>query len=556
MSTKRAVPLAMLLVIATVLASLIPPAGAAPPEDGRSVAVIVQKLTVGDGRPEAAVHRLGGRVTRDLPLVDGFAAVLPAGALARLGSSAGVRAVTPDRPVSVQSSVSGDSRPSVFPAAVRADAAWDRGFTGRSVTVALIDTGVADVPDLAGRIVPVTDATGRVRRCVNLSGEAGCHDTYGHGTFMAGLIAGTGASSDGAHRGIAPGARVVSIKIAGRDGSADVSNVLAAIQWVVSFRHEYGIKVLNLSLGTDSTQSHTIDPLNYAVQRAWAAGITVVVSASNNGPAPGTIAKPGDDPWVVTAGAIDDRGTADIADDTLPNFTSRGPTVADGVHKPDVAAPGASLVSLRSPGSTLDERFPSSMGDGYRRGSGTSMSAAVVTGAVALLLEAKPDLTPNRVKHALASTARPVASEDHLAVGSGIIDVSAALAAPLGEANAGLHRSSGLGRLDASRGSLRVQTNDPAATVVTGLHTAQLLLWDSDGFTTGRWTPTTWNLTAWQRSAWPATAWSGSNWNGSNWNGSNWNGSNWNGSTFYGAVDAADTYGSSGDGSVWYGAWD
>jgi serine protease AprX len=157
---------------------------------------------------------------------------------------------------------------------------------------------------------------------------------------MAGLVAGNGASGAGGATGTAPEARVLSVKVAGADGAADVSTVLAGLQWVVSFRERYGIDVLNLSLGTDSTQSWQDDPLNYAVERAWDAGIVVVVAAANTGPAPGTIAKPGDDPWVVTVGAVDGQGTPGVGDDRVPDFSSRGPT-RDGVAKPDVVAPGA-----------------------------------------------------------------------------------------------------------------------------------------------------------------------------------------------------------------------
>jgi serine protease AprX len=542
----------VLLVVATVAPGALPaPAHAAgtPPVPANSATwekVIVQKLAPGDGRPESAVRRLGGRVVESLPIVSGFAAELPAAASRQLASTPGVKAVTPDATVSVQGSLEGDARASVHPQVVRADSAWRQGATGRGVTVALVDTGVAPVADLAGRVVPVTDAlTGDVSPCVNLSGESSCGDSYGYGTFMAGLIAGNGASSGGAYRGIAPDARLVSIKIAGRDGSADVSNVLAAIQWVVSFRARYGIGVLNLSLGTDATQSYKVDPLNYAVERAWASGVTVVVSASNRGPARGTVAKPGDDPWVVTVGATDDRGTVGIGDDRLPQFTAHGPTAADGLAKPDVVAPGANLVSLRAPGSAIDTRFPSTMGGGYRRGSGTSMSAAVASGAAALLLDADPAMSPDRVKFALAATARPAASHDRMAVGSGQIDVAGALSAPPGQANVGLVRSSGRGSLDASRGTVRVRTDGLADTLVGGLHTSQLLLWDPVGYTTGDWTAPSWYTSNWYLFGWYGTRWYGSNWQGSNWQGSTW----------YGELDQASTYGSNWQGSTWYGAW-
>ena len=471
------------------------------PASATGIAVIVQQQLFGDGRPEAAVRRLGGTVGADLPIVGGFAAVVPAAGIAALELSPGVAAVSPDRAMAMQATPAAEpSGPrNVYRSVIGADSLRADGVTGAGVTVALIDTGVAEVPDLADRIVPVYDDGRRTwGRCVNLSGEKTCADSYGHGTFMAGLIAGTGASSGGEFAGVAPGARVLSIKVAGRDGSTDVSNVLAAIQWVVSFRDTYNIRVLNLSLGTDGRQSYRTDPLNYAVERAWAAGIVVVVSASNRGPGPGTIAKPADDPYVLTVGAVDDEGTVPASDDRLPNFSGRGPTAADGVAKPDLVAPGAHLVSLSAPGSEINARFPSSVDAAHRRGSGTSMSAAVVSGAAALYLQANPTASPDRVKYALTATARPVASDNVNDVGAGLVDVVAALDAPPGLANAGLGHSSGLGLLSLSRGSLRVRSTSTGllgpllGIVVQGQLTLQLLLWNPLAYVTQSWTPSSW----------------------------------------------------------------
>src|SRR5262249_50441957 len=158
-----------------------------------------------------------------------------------------------DRPVSVQGGGDNEGSPdSVYPQVVNADNVWQAGINGGGGTVALLDTGNADLPDPAGRGLPITHHIRHTTSsCVDLSGEAGCGDSYGHGTFIAGLIAGNGSSSNGAYTGVAPGANLVSVKLAGRDGSADVSNVIAGIQWAVSFKDRYGIKVLNLSLGTD-----------------------------------------------------------------------------------------------------------------------------------------------------------------------------------------------------------------------------------------------------------------------------------------------------------------
>ncbi|MGH9222501.1 MAG: S8 family peptidase [Acidimicrobiales bacterium] len=512
------------------------------------VRVIVQSLEGASPATQKAITKAGGTVTLDLPLINGVAATLAAAKVADLAAVPGIRAISLDRPVTVQSDGGGGSANSVYRQVVRADEAWDAGLTGSGVTVAVLDTGIADVPDLAGRVLPIrNDLTGQYSPCVNLSGEANCGDSYGHGTFVAGLIAGNGASSNGEYKGVAPGANLVSIKVAGRDGSSDVSNVIAGIQWAVSFRDSYGIKALNLSLGTDGTQSFRTDPLNYAVEEAWSSGITVVVAASNRGPAAGTISKPGDDPWVITVGAIDDRGTPGLGDDQLPNFSSRGPTAADGLAKPDVVAPGAHVVSLRAPGSSIDTLFPGTMGPHYRRGSGTSMATGVVSGTVALMLQANPTWAPDRVKFALMGTARPDASSDPMAVGRGLIDAyAAALAAPSGTANQGLARSNGLGSLNLSRGTVRVSADNLLGTVVSGLLTTQLLLWN----------PLLYTITPWNGSSWYASSWYGSSWYGSSWYGSSWYGSSWYGSSWYGQPNGSSWYGSSWYGSSWYGAWE
>jgi serine protease AprX len=514
--------------------------------------VIVQKHSAADPSPELAVRRLGGQVTRALPIVAGFAATVPEAVVGELARLPGVRAVTPDGRVRVQAAAPGSSTiRSVYPKVVRADAAWKRGVTGRGVTVAVLDTGVAPtLPDLAGRLVQVTDdLTGRAAPCKNLSGELDCNDRYGHGTFIAGLVAGNGASSGGRWKGVAPEASILSVKAAGADGSADVSNILAAIQWVVSFKERYNIRVLNLSLGTDSTQDWRVDPFNYAVERAWAAGMTVVVAASNNGPAPKTITKPADDPWVVTVGATDDRGTAALDDDQLPDFSGRGPT-AHGVAKPDVAAPGAHVISLRAPGSTIDTRFPYYVDGSYRRGSGTSMATGVVSGVVALMVQAQPNLTPDRVKHALVATARDAASGDPMAVGAGVADANAAaFSAPAGVANQGLARSNGQGSLAASRGSVQVQLDNPLGSVlgpVLGATlTAQLLLWNPGGYTGLPWVPSNWYVSTWEVNRWYRVTWYGNDWPGRKWAGSSWYGQG-----------QEESYGSPLPGSAWYGAWE
>jgi serine protease AprX len=513
-----------------------------------AVRIIVQK-TEGNqaGSVERAVAAMGGHVTRDLSIINGFAATVPATSIAKLATTPGVRVISLDRKMTVQGTTTTTSTKSVYRKVVRADDLNNAGYTGTGVTVALIDTGISAVPDVAGRILTVhDDVTGANSACENMTDESTCDDSFGHGTFVAGVIGGNGASSGGAYQGVAPNVNLLSVKIAGRSGAADVSNVLAAIQWVVSFKDRYNVKVINLSLGTDSTQSYHVDPLDYAVEKAWQAGVTVVVSASNRGPAPQTISKPGDDPFVITVGAVDDQGTAGLGDDAVPNFSSRGPTAADGLPKPDVTAPGAHVVSLRAPGSAIDTQFPNYINGSYRKGSGTSFSTGMVSGAAALIAQANPTATPDRIKYVLTTTARPAASTDPNTVGTGEIDAySAAFDTMPGLANQGVAPGTGTGTIDASRGTVYVSTDDPLQTVVTSTLTTQLLLWD----------PLTLFM-SWTGSNWYGSNWYGSNWYGSNWYGSNWYGSNWYGSNWYGQPNGSNWYGSNWYGSNWYGAWE
>jgi len=487
---------------------------------------------------ERAVVKAGGSITRELPIIGGYAAKVPANDITTIARVPGVRVITFDRPTHVQSTPgSTNNIPSVFKKIGGGSKLAGAGANGQGINVALIDTGVTALPDVAGAIVPITpDVAGLgPQQCLNLSGDGTCDDLYGHGTFMAGIIAGNGAASDGKYVGMAPQAGIVSIKVASASGASDVSTIIAGLQWVVQNKALYNIRVLNLSLGTDSTQSYHVDPFDFAVEQAWQAGIVVNVAASNRGPGNGTISDPANDPFVVTVGAIDDKGTAGLGDDVLPNFTSRGPTASDGLAKPDVVASGAHIVSLAAPGATITTQYPSTMAAPYRRGSGTSMATAVVTGTVAQMLSMNPALTPNRVKYMLMSTAHADASSDPLAVGAGLADGWAALSAGPGLANVGTSPGLGTGSLAASRGTVGVVLDDTNQTVLDA----------SSG-----------NLTSTLTTFPAGSSWFGSSWFGSSWFGSSWFGSSWFGSSWFGQPDGTEDYGSSWFGSSWFGAWD
>lgn len=370
----------------------------------------------------AAVRRAGGTVLDDLPLVGGVAAELPAGARVPGHVVAADRSLSvASTPRDVASTGAGTTAP------VSTDRATlglqDGSPSGRGVTVAVVDTGVADSPDLAGRVLHVDVSGSRIRT------DSG--DDYGHGTFVAGLVAGDGRASGGRYQGAAPDARLLDVRVAADDGSTSLISVLRGLQVVSASADALDVRVLNLSLSSGSPLPYQVDPLTQALEALWRQGITVVTAAGNDGPTPGTISSPGLDPTLLTVGALDEAGTADRSDDSVAPYSSRGPA-PQGVGKPDVVAPGSHLVSLRSPGSEVDAENPASrIGTTYFRGSGTSMSTALVSGVVADLLSARPRLSPDQVKALLVGTAyRNDDLSDPASAGAGGVDAAGALVAP------------------------------------------------------------------------------------------------------------------------------
>ena len=498
-------------------------------------AVIVQGSSPAAVRAAVAAHH--GTVTQDLWIVNGVAADVPAGELAALAAEPGITHVSEDGDVQVHDVTPSPlhSASAVYPKAVGADRLWAEGVDGEGVTVAVVDTGVAKVADLSGRVIGGVDFSG---------GNDPYKDEFGHGTFVAGLIAGNGASSGGQYKGVAPKAKIVSIKIAGADGASDVSHVLAAMQWAMSYKAQYGIRAINLSLGTDSTQTYHLSPLNAAVERAWDGGIVVTVSSSNSGPGAGTVTKPGDDPLVITVGASDDKGTPGQGDDVMAGFSGQGPTAADGLTKPDLVAPGRSVISLRAPGSAIDAAYPGSrVGSAYFKGSGTSFSTGVTSGVVALLLEREPSLSPDQVKARLLNTAGTGPVSDPNIDGHGSLDANAAAhAATYDSANVGVARSLGTGSIDLDRGSLHVQIQTGSiVNILLGLLTpvyellygsnltAQNLVFDSVEYLTTDWSGTRWYDTQWGGTRWYGTRWYGTRWYGTRWYESEWYGTRWYG---------------------------
>jgi serine protease AprX len=401
---------------------------------------------------------------------------------------------------------------------------------GAGVTVAVLDTGVTRHPDLGDRVAARVD----------LTPYADGDDRYGHGTHMTGIIAGGAEDSEGddGWPGVAPGTSVVPVKVAGWNGATDVTAVAAALEWIAAHRERYGIRVVNLSYGTDGVQDPDVDPLNHAVQRLWRAGVLVVVGAGNRG-ARETIEKPGDDPFVLTVGAADTKGTARLSDDEVAPFSSRGPTHA-GHAKPDLVAPGVSIVSHRAAGSTVDQVRPAArLGDRYFKGTGTSQASAVVSGVAALLFQEDPSLTPAEAKAVLIGTASP-ALAGRPGAGAGMVDAAAAMVAVRAgsfagrRSDAGVAPSTGLGRIDRSRGSFRPYTDwrragrpEPLRGEVDALGRR----WDAEAYAARPWVPATWAASPWAahtavaegwRTAAPVMAWSGLGWDESSWTAKSW----------------------------------
>jgi serine protease AprX len=516
---------------------------------GGSASVIVMAAPGSVGAVAEQVTQLGGDVQRRLPVLDTVIADIPRSSIPALQASAFVRSVTPDVPIHMNGLMDGydtvsdpGSMRSVNDA-IHAKNYWDHGITGAGVDVALIDTGV----------VPVNGLTypGQVVNGPDLSFEsqypsARYLDTYGHGTHMAGIIAGRDdavtdpktADLTTRYMGVAPGARIVSVKVADAQGAVDVSQVLAGIDWVVQHRDDPGfnIRVLNLSFGTDGVQDYMLDPLTYAVEVAWRKGITVVVAAGNGGFGTTKLNNPAYDPMVIAVGAANSNGTTSIQDDTIPSFSSCG----DGTRNPDVVAPGQSIVSLRSPGSYADVNYASArVGSTPRffKGSGTSQSAAVVSGAAALLIQQRPAITPDQLKKLLMQTATPVPLASARCQGAGMVDLKYSASTPtVAESTQTSPLATGLGTLQGARGTNVLSDGTVALSgemdiFGTPWNPAD---WTGKSWSESSWTGGTWNGKSWSGSEWSGTSWAGKSWSGVVWDGKSWSGKSWSAMTWSG----------------------
>jgi serine protease AprX len=460
-----------------------------------------------------------------------------------------------------------------------------RPLTGRGVSIALLDSGVDRVAGLNG--------PGKVTYGPDLSIEGNGvltqKDTYGHGTFMAGIIAGRGTTSSSSglataaasvQLGVAPDAKLLALKLANTDGSTDVSQVIAALDWVT--QHPVNpdgtrVRVINLSYGTSSTQSYVSDPLAAAAENAWKHGIVVVTSAGNGGSTTGRLTNPAIDPYVIAVGAT--KNSLDVSRwSSTSTKVAAFSQVGSSTRHADLVAPGTSLVSVRDPGSFIDVNNPSGRVAGDTtgklfRGSGTSQAAAVVSGSVALLLQAYPTLTPDQVKYALTSSAQSISNASVNAAGAGTIDLRKALyiADRLAQTSSSWRsrssstvapvqafpKSTGQGSIEAARGGsvlvdadgndltgeIDVQGNtwDPA---VWWQATSNLSAWSggkwigstwtgddwepaSGGLTSARWSSARWSSARWSTAGWATTSWTSARWSSARWSSARWSAARW-----------------------------
>ena len=394
---------------------------------GHSRVIVRLDPGVGLDMLEKIIEGVHGTPGRRLPSLGGQVADVPDEALDALAGRAGVSGVSLDRRIHGTLERTG--------ATIGATYVQDTlGLDGTGVGIAVIDSGVAPWHDDLGsnRVVKFVDFVGF---------QSAAYDDYGHGTHVAGILAGNGYDSGGRRRGIAPGTTLLVEKVLDAAGQGYISNVIAAIDYAIASKATFNLRIINLSVAAGVYESYNADPLTLAARRAVEAGLVVVSAAGNLGvsadgsPQSGGIGAPGNAPWVITVGASSHNGTSDRADDIVAAFSSRGPSAIDFQAKPDLVAPGVGIESLAEAGSTLYNAKPlmrlwgtvPTVTEPYLSLSGTSMASPVVSGTIALMLQANPALSPNDVKAILQFTSENRSGYDGLTEGAGFLNARGAV---------------------------------------------------------------------------------------------------------------------------------
>jgi serine protease AprX len=405
-------------------------------EHKNPLAITSAIVTLNDGAKLPAEFKKYARAGK-LNLINGHVVDLPNRLLKTLAAHPDIFDVHYNRPIFKH-----NFRTSLTVGALAAHRTF--GVTGAGVGVAVIDSGITtwhdDLTNHTTATYPYGDQ--RVSQFVDfVNGQGLPYDDNGHGTHVSGIIAGNGYDSNGQKAGVAPDASLVSLKVLDANGAGTISSIIQALDWIVANRTAYNIRVANLSVGAGIHESYWTDPLTLAAKRAVDAGVVVVAAAGNLGqnslgqPQYGGITAPGNAPWVLTVGASTTMGTPNRGDDTMAGYSSHGPTYIDYAAKPDLVAPGTGSVSLATPGSSFYSTKAAFLVPGsiptasvpYLSLSGTSMAAPVVSGTVALMLQANPSLTPNAVKAILMYTAQERSGFNALIEGAGFLNTLGAV---------------------------------------------------------------------------------------------------------------------------------
>jgi len=391
---------------------------------------------------------------------------------------------------------------SVYREVVGAEALWQQtGLDGQGVTVAVVDSGISDHIDFrtdASNPTQALDSNSRIIHNAVFGEYESPNDEYAHGTHVAGIVGGNGVASGGKYVGIAPGVNLINIRVSNNEGLTYTSDLVDGLQWVLENKDAYNIRVLNLSINSTAPESYHNSPIDAAVEILWFNGIVVVVAAGNNGTAdgPSTVYPPANDPFVITVGATEDLGTASLDDDFVGAFSAYG-TTGDGFAKPDIVAPGRNMISLLAgtDATAYTNHIKHHVDDFYFRMSGTSMSAPVVTGAIALLLQDEPGLTPDQVKYRLMATANQSwPGYDAAKAGAGTVDtIGAVFGTSTDSANQGILPSQMLG------------TGEDA------------VAFDSVGWNSVGWNSVGWNSVGWNSVGWNSVGWNSVGWNTTTW---------------------------------------
>jgi serine protease AprX len=449
---------------------------------GSSRVILRMRPGVSSAAADHAIRKVKGMAGRRLPSVGGQVAYVPNGSLATLAAMPGVQSVSLDRRV----------YGTLERTAATIGATWVRehlGFDGSGVGIAIIDSGVANWHDDLG--------SSRVTRFADfVNFQPSAYDDYGHGTHVAGIIAGNGHDSQGRRRGIAPGATLLVEKVLDATGQGYISNVIAAIDYAIANRDVLGIRVINLSVSAGVYESYTTDPLTLAARRAVDAGIVVVSAAGNLGRSPegtpqrGGVGAPGNAPWVITVGASSHNGTVERSDDTVAAFSSRGPTLIDFQAKPDLVAPGVGIESIAEAGSTLWNTKPMmrlwgsvpTAAEPYLSLSGTSMAAPSVSATIALMLQANPRLTPAEVKGILEFTAESRPEYDAMTQGAGFLNARGAVElAQAAASGASIQPQADRGNVTRGAGGVFEDEGKPGARIAAPAAEGGGVIWSAAG---------------------------------------------------------------------------